>query len=261
MMAAVPAAGFSQDRPVAATATSPDGRVRIEVALAGSGGKKASPVFQISFQGRSVVLRSGLGVDLVDGPDLGDDSEIESVKTRTIDETYTQFPGKRSQVVNRCEEAVVAFREHAAPARRWEVVVRAYDDGAALRYRFPAQDGWKELAIAGDRTRFRLPADARATMLPLKGFKSSHEARYQRKAVNEIPGDWLLGLPMLAELPGVGWIALAEADLTDYAGMYLAPTPKRERGPFWPLGSPPGPASRTSRCGPTCPISPPGGWS
>ena len=38
----------------------------------------------------------------------------------------------------------------------------------------------------------------------------------------EFPGDWLLGLPMLAELPGIGWLAVMEANLNDYAGMYLA---------------------------------------
>ena len=29
-------------------------------------------------------------------------------------------------------------------------------------------------------------------------------------------------LPLLAELPGTGWLAVTEANLTDYAGMYLA---------------------------------------
>src|SRR5262249_40830705 len=32
----------------------------------------------------------------------------------------------------------------------------------------------------------------------------------------------LLGLPLLLELPGTGWAAILEANLTDYAGMYLA---------------------------------------
>src|SRR5581483_5936492 len=39
------------------------------------------------------------------------------------------------------------------------------------------------------------------------------------------PHESLLGLPLLAELPGVGWLAVVEANLTDYAGMYLAHDP------------------------------------
>jgi len=40
--------------------------------------------------------------------------------------------------------------------------------------------------------------------------------------VPEIPRDWLLGLPLLLECPGRGWAAITEANLTDYAGLYLA---------------------------------------
>ena len=58
--------------------------------------------------------------------------------------------------------------------------------------------------------------------LRLASFTTSHEARYEKKAIAEIPKEWLIGLPLLVELPGTGWLALAEADLTDYAGLYLA---------------------------------------
>ncbi len=37
-----------------------------------------------------------------------------------------------------------------------------------------------------------------------------------------LPADWLLGLPLLVEVPGTAWAAVTEANLTDYAGMYLA---------------------------------------
>jgi alpha-glucosidase len=217
-----------QDAPSPATAASPDGRIRIELSLVGRGEAGASPAYSISFGGQPVVLASQLGIDLTGGPALGRDAAIEQVQTRTINETYTQRPGKRSRVVNHCQELVVTLRERAAPARRWEVILRAYDDGVAFRYRFPAQEGWEHLAIAGERTRIRLPGGAVAYALPLDGYTSSHEARYQKKAVAEIPEAWLLGLPMLAELPGTGWLAVAEANLTDYAGMYLARDPEGE---------------------------------
>ena len=58
--------------------------------------------------------------------------------------------------------------------------------------------------------------------MPLASFTTSHENRYERRRVDDIPADSLLGLPLLVELPGVGWAAVLEANLTDYAGMYLA---------------------------------------
>jgi alpha-glucosidase len=211
-----------QDNSSRVSATSPDGQIRVELSLAERRAGGASPVYSVSFRGRQVILPSGLGVDMVDGPGLGQDSMIEGVRTRTINESYTQHPGKRSRVTDHCQELVLMLRERAAPAWRWEIIARAYDDGVALRYRFPAQNGWKGLAIAGERTRIQMPENALAYALPLDGYTSSHEARYQRKAVAEIPKEWLLGLPLLTELPGAGWLAVLEANLTDYAGMYLA---------------------------------------
>ncbi len=187
----------------------------------GEGAGKMVPSYRISFRGRPVVLPSRLEVDMMSGPDLGKDTEIEGVVTRPIDESYNQFPGKRSQVTNRCQETTVKFREKGEPGRNWEVVLRAYDDGAALRYAFPGQEGWQTLTISGERTEFRLPEEAMAEALPLKDYTTSHEGRYESIAVGKISPKQLLGLPLLAELPGTGWVAIAEANLTNYAGMYL----------------------------------------
>jgi alpha-glucosidase len=207
-----------REAPSRAAATSPDGRIRLELSLDGGN----SPVYSVSFRGKPVIRPSRLGVDMVAGAALGRDATIEDVRSRAIDETYIQHPGKRSRVVARGEEVTVTLREKGASPRRWEVVLRAYDDGAALRYRFLAQESRRDLAIVGERTRIHLPDDAVAYALPLDGYTTSHEARYQKKRVNEFPGDWLLGLPMLAELPGTGWLAVMEANLNDYAGLYLA---------------------------------------
>ncbi len=215
------AADDGPTQPAHVVVASLDDRIRVEVFCTPSGERAAILQYQIAFGGRPVVLPSRLGVELADGPSLGTSSIIQGVQTRTVRETYAQFPGKRRQVLNHCAEAVITIRERDEPARRWEVVVRAYNDGAAIRYRFPAQRGWPSLAIAGERTEFRLPEGTRAYALPLNAFTTSHEKRYEKRLVAEIPQSWLLGLPMLAELPGTGYVAVAEANLTDYAGLYL----------------------------------------
>ena len=153
---------------------------------------------------------------------------------------------------------MVALRESAAPNRKFEVVLRAYDDGVAFRYRFPAQAGWPELVIAGERTQFALPAGARTVALPLDGFTTPHEALYLRRPAAELPGDRLLGLPLLYQRPGGGWAALAEADVDEYAGLYLAATPGSAT--LAARLSPPSRASRTWPSAPSCRTPRPGGW-
>ena len=139
-----------------------------------------------------------------------------------IDSSFEQYPGKRRQVVDRANETTLTLRERGARPLEWQLVVRVYDDGVALRYRFPKQPGWSDLELADELTEFAFPADAIATTLPLAGFTTSHENRYEQRTVDEIPADWLLGLPLLVELPGVGWAGVLEANLTDHAGLYLA---------------------------------------
>ena len=211
--------GSSSASPI--VVTSPDSRIRAEVFLETAGDRTSIPHYRVSFRGRPAVLPSRLGIDLADGSSLGADSTIEGIKARSFHETYIQFPGKRGKVDDHGSEAVISLRERAEPKRRWEVVVRAYNDGAAFRYRFPAQEGWPRLEIAGERTNFTLP-EGIAYSLPLDSFTTSHEARYRKESVAFIPKEGLLGLPLLVELPETGWLAITEANLTEYAGMYLA---------------------------------------
>jgi alpha-glucosidase len=207
---------------IPAVVTSPNGRIRAELLLASAGTARSVLHYRVTLRDRPVILASPLRVDLADGSSLGAECSLERVEKKATDERYRQHPGKRREVLNRCNEIVVDVRQSGKGRAIWQVAVRAHDDGVALQYRFPAQDGWRALAIARESTAFALPAQAMCWVLPLNGFTTSYEARYQKRLAAELPVDWLLGLPLLVELPGTGWAALTEANLTDYAGMYLA---------------------------------------
>src|SRR5690606_16159131 len=51
----------------------------------------------------------------------------------------------------------------------------------------------------------------------------AYEDHYEVVPVDELQQDWLIGLPFLYETPGGKWAAITEADLTEYAGMYVVP--------------------------------------
>jgi len=201
---------------------SPDKRLRVEVFTRASAGGAGRLQYRVSFSGRDVIEPSGLGVRLTPGIELGYDTVITGSRVAAIDSSFEQYPGKRRHVIDRANQADVTLQERGAHPLAWQLVVRAYDDGVALRYRFPSQPGWSSLELADERTEFAFPENAVATMLPLESFTTSHEASYERRGVRQIPADSLLGLPLLVELPGIGWSAVLEANLTDYAGMYLA---------------------------------------
>ncbi|HEV2687563.1 MAG TPA: glycoside hydrolase family 97 N-terminal domain-containing protein, partial [Bryobacteraceae bacterium] len=214
-----PAVSTGQQNPPGQSASlkSPDGQVVFD--LSASGGVR----YRVAYQNHPVILESPIAVELADGVTLGPGAAVESSETHEVNETYTQPIGKRSQIVNHYRETVITFRQR--DALRWQLVVRAYDDGVAFRYRFPGNQGRAEIAIARENDIFTFPDATTGYALPLNSFSTSYEARYAKKAIGEIPADWLLGMPLLAEVPGAGWAAVTEANLTDYAGMYLARAP------------------------------------
>src|SRR5262249_44820368 len=150
--------------------TSPDGRVKIELSVQKVGDTEAVPCYRVLFGDAEIISYSRLGVALGDGTNLGGPCVIGGSETRSHRDSYSQFPGKRREVTDHCKEAVVRLRETSAPGRRWEVVLRAYDDGAAFRYRFPAQDGWNKLVLGSEQTEFQLAGNPRAFALPLNSF-------------------------------------------------------------------------------------------
>ncbi|MGL4423478.1 MAG: glycoside hydrolase family 97 N-terminal domain-containing protein, partial [Gemmataceae bacterium] len=201
-------------------ATAPDGRAAIEVELAPPANV---PQFRVLWNGTEVLAPSPLGFLFEDGTSIGGPCELVSQLRRPVREAFTQVSGKRRNVRWDAEELILTLREKAAPGRTWELQLRAANDGVAFRYRVPEQSGWPTLAIQSERTAFRPAATATAFALPLNSFTTSYEKRYERRAVGTLPREWLLGLPLLLKPSAGPWLAITEANVAEFAGLYLAP--------------------------------------
>jgi alpha-glucosidase len=211
------------------SAVSPDGHLRIEFALQSLDGQslegtRSVPMYRATIDTTEVVASSPLGMLLAGGERLGGACEVVSTTSRTIHEDYVQITGKRREVTVQATEVVIRLREIAAPQRLWEVVLRAENDGVAFRYQFPQQVGWDALTIEQELTEFRVPSHAVAVSLPLNGYTTPYEKRYLTKPLDELPQMGLYGLPLLIDHPGEVWTAITEADMHEYAGLYLART-------------------------------------
>ena len=57
--------------------------------------------------------------------------------------------------------------------------------------------------------------------MPVKSFTTPYEFDYQSGKLSAIKSDQLIGLPILLHCPSGAWAAITEANLTNYAGMYL----------------------------------------
>jgi len=99
-------------------------------------------------------------------------------------------------------------------------VVRAFDGGIGFRYEFPAQQ-LKSYTLTDELTQFNINGNPRVRTLFLPNYTSSHEGEYSILPLDQIKADTLMDLPALFELNENIFLAISEASLSNYAGMYL----------------------------------------
>lgn len=195
---------------------SPDGAIEMTVTA-----DTAPLAYTVAYKGKPVILRSTMALDVQDQAPLGPGLRIVKTTPGSVDETYTMPHGKSNPVRNSARSMVIELEETRAPGRRLSVECRAYNDGVAFRYLFPEQPGLKQLRLAAENTEFQLAKDATTYPLFLKNFQTSYEDDYHIVPLSGINPASLIGLPLLAELPGTAWVAITEAYIENYAGMYL----------------------------------------
>lgn len=197
---------------------SPSGRVEVTLRLNDTG----APLYTVGYGGRVVLAPSALGLELRDGAHLTAGFVVSEVRRSGGDETYPIVAGKSSRARAHFNELRVALRQTAAPGRRLDLVFRAYDDGAAFRYEVPAQQGLDTLEITAERSAFRFADDDSAWALILEERESSFEGPYRKLPLSRLGPDSLVTPPLVVETRGGPVVAITEANLVDYAGLWLS---------------------------------------
>lgn len=181
--------------------------------------------YRVSYQGAEILADSPLGLDFKGGSALDRDFDVVKVDRQTHDSTWENPWGARLHVPDHYNQVTVSLQERHAPGRRMDLIFRAYDEGIAFRYFLPAQEGLKQFTLSSENTGFYFAHDAFAYALNLGAYTTSYEGDYHRVSLGQIKPTSIVALPLLVEIPQGPWVALLEADLTDYAGMYVGGVP------------------------------------
>jgi alpha-glucosidase len=197
-------------------ATSPDGQT--EIRLSDANGQAS---FTLKFKGQTLITPSPLGLVLDKGGTLSRGVSIVGATTRTVDQTYDLVAGKARTVRDRFSETTVEFLETGGLQRRLKVIARAYDDGVAFRYVLPDQPKLAGVAVRGEETRFDFAGDDSCWALNLGRFGTSHEGEYDAIKASGFHPTALYELPVVCQTAKGTAFALAEADLKNWAGLYL----------------------------------------
>lgn len=184
---------------------SPDGRIVVQLEA------RERPVYRVSFRGEARILASGLGLILDGAAPLASFLRVEAVRPNQHRGQWQPVYGESSLIPDRYNEAEVDLVETIPPGRRLTIIVRAYDEGVALRYRI---GGGPSVAIAGEATEFALPAGT------LVWETHGTQSTYRRVPAEDLQPN--AERPLTVEFPGGSYGAIAEAGMFDYSTMLLS---------------------------------------
>ena len=196
------------------TLTSPDKNLQFNFRLI-----HAQPFYSITFKGKTLVDYSALSL-LFEKDSFANNIHINQPLYRDTTEDYDLIVGKTSHVHTHYKEISIPMLN--ATQKHINFVVRAFNDGIAFRYEFPQQDNWQSYTLLDENTTFKLTGNPTVHTLMFDNYTSSHEGVYQTVSFNQIPADTLMDMPALFEFPNHTFMAITEAALVNYAGMYLS---------------------------------------
>ncbi len=203
---------------------SPDGAVRVTVALAAGG----RPTYAVRYREAELLRPSRLGVQLA-GADLSQNLTLQSAgKTEAITDAYDLATDKRAHCRYAANRRVIRFAGAAGPTL--SVVFQVSNDGVAFQYLLEgkAKDVQK---MTAEKTTFHLPAAAKGWLHPHAKAQTgwaktqpSYEEYYQMGIAAGTPSTLGQGwsFPALFEAGG-HWVLLTEAGMgRTYCGSHLA---------------------------------------
>lgn len=203
---------------------SPDGNVEVSVSFQEKIGQAGPQLYySIRFGGADVILDSPFGLEFK--APFARNLNVRDVRRESVDETWQRLWGKRKNVRNHYNEMTLVLEETLPPRRQIELFIRAYDDGVAIRYLLP--EAWGDFELAAEHTVFRFPGNPTVWAANYGGHYSSQESEFVEQSINQLSLNEVYGLPLLARLTPTLWVALTEANLTDWAGMHLTPATSR----------------------------------
>jgi alpha-glucosidase len=194
---------------------SPDSSLKVRCILADSLSDQL--LYSVWFQDREILLPSGLEIDLAGMPPLKSHLKILKLRRDTVNEHWERIWGKRRSVVSHYNQVVLELQETVRPKRLVNVYFRAFNDGIAMRYEIPVQQGLDSLVLTNEKTGFRFTANHTIWAAFWNTFHLSQEKEFIQSRLSDIRPGNIIGTPLLVKTGDSAWVALLEANVTDWA--------------------------------------------
>jgi len=206
----------------AASVSSPDTKITINVDIKNL--LEPYPVgehlyYSVTKKNQPLLLDSPFRLDFKKMPPIAVGFSIVDQSMRTMNETWNPVCGTHAKINNHYNELTLTLQESQSPRRIFTFTVRAFNDGVAFQYGIPEQSGIDEFQIIQEYSEFHFPVNPTCWIGHYPSYRGHQETEYNQMNLSEsLPGQ-IIACPLLAQLPHA-WLALTEANLVDWAGLY-----------------------------------------
>ena len=196
---------------------SPNSRVQVDLTNNGNGLS-----YTMSLDGKQVISESSLGLIINDLPLGKNEMQYVGKEESSVNTSFNLVAGRTKTVADHYNTYTLKFTAKDERKLNLNVVVRAYDEGVAIRYQLPNQTGLNQFTIQNELTRFGFADDYTCFGLNLGKFANSHEGEFDPIKSSLIREHNLYDNPLVCKT-GVGQttFALAESDVRDYPGSWF----------------------------------------
>lgn len=202
--------------------TSPDKKIKLTVEV---GDKLRWGLF---VDNKEIIRPSVASMVLADQRVLGKNAKITSSKIEDVNTSFEANLYKKKTVIDQYQQLTLNCKAG------YQLIFRAYNDGVAYRF---AVNGSQPVKVVDEAVNFNFAKDyktflpyVRDLRLPGDQFISSFEALYDERPLSGLLNDSLAFLPALVTIEKGVKLAIMEAHLENYPGMYLVKNTKEDYG-------------------------------
>lgn len=195
------------------TIKSPNGKIEVKINVDG----KIS--WTISHEKYVILAVSEMSMTLDENIVLGKNAVVLNSKKETVNTSFETPLYKKKSVQNNYNQLTLNFKND------FSIEYRVFDDGAA--YRFITKKK-KDITVKSEEVVLNFDQDYNTLMPyvrdlrnPKDPFISSFESHYENKKISEFKKDTLAFLPFLIDYKNHKKAVFLEANLEDYAGLFV----------------------------------------
>ena len=191
---------------------SPDGNIKVVIS---SGAKLEWSVQQ---KAENIIMPSVIAMKVKDGVLFGENAIITSTKVTSVNEVIDAINYKKNKIENVYNQLLLNCNGE------YGIIFRAYNEGVAYRFFTKKKDS---IIIQSEEANFNFDKDYQAFIPYTRDLRDhdkytqSYEALYDHINLSKFEKDTLAFLPLLVDMGNNKKVAILEADLEDYPGMFI----------------------------------------